>query len=82
MSGMLDKLKENGVNVDFMLRMPSAFFSALMVVSVLIAIIASHDWIGFATYISILVGWMIGIFFGFRILLVRMEHIDKGKPDE
>lgn len=77
MSGMLNKLKENGVNVDFILRVPSIFLSALMVVFVLIAVVVGSSWIGFATYTSILVGWMIGIFFGFKMLLSKIEQIDK-----
>lgn len=79
MSNIIDKLKENGINVEFIMALPTSGASILMILFVMIAGVASNSWIEFATYLSIMLAWMLGVFFGFKILLLRMELIDKNK---
>ena len=79
---MLNKLKENGVNVDLIKRIPSGWLSILMVIVVCIASVVSNGWTDFIIYMGVLVGWMIGVFFGFRMILIRIEQIDEDKSDE
>lgn len=70
---MLDKLREKGVNVDLIQRIPSGFLSILMIFFVLIAGVTSNNWSDFIIYTGMLVAWMIGVFFGFKVLLNRMQ---------
>ena len=79
MSNMLDKLKENGINTKFIMRLPTSGASILMILFVMIAGVSSNSWMEFILYLSIMLAWMLGVFFGFKILLLRMELIDKNK---
>ncbi len=74
---MLEKLKEKGVNVDLIQRIPSGFLSIIMILFVVIASIFSNNWSDFILYSGMLVAWMIGVFFGFKIFLNRLEQIDE-----
>jgi len=79
MSNMLDKLKENGINIKFIMRLPTSGASILMILFVMIAGVSGNSWMEFIIYLSIMLAWMLGVFFGFKILLLRMELIDKNK---
>jgi len=76
MSGMLDKLKENGINVEFIMTLPSVWTSILMILLVMIASVISNSWFEFIIYLCIMLAWMLGVFFGFKLLLLRVELID------
>ena len=77
MSNMLDKIKETGVNVDFIMSLPSVTVSVLVILFVMVIGVLSNNWIEFATCVSVVIGWMLGVFFGFKILLIKIEEIDK-----
>ncbi len=77
MSGMLDKLEENGISVKFIMFLPSFWTSVLVMFFVIGASILTNTWIGFLTYLSVMIAWMLGVFFGFKLLLLRVEIIDK-----
>lgn len=77
MSGILDKLEENGISVKFIMFLPSFWISALVIIFVIGASILTNTWIGFLTYMSVMIAWMLGVFFGFKLLLIRIEIIDK-----
>jgi len=77
MSGMLDKLEENGINVRLIMLLPSFWSSVLVIFFVIGASILTNTWIGFLTYLSVMIAWMLGVFFGFKLLLLRIEIIDK-----
>lgn len=79
MSGMLDKLKESGINVEFIMTLPSVWTSILMILLVMIASVISNGWFEFIIYLSIMLAWMLGVFFGFKLLLLRIELIDRDK---
>ncbi|KKN46793.1 hypothetical protein LCGC14_0669210 [marine sediment metagenome] len=77
MSNMLDKIKETGVDVDFIMSLPSVTVSVLVILFVMVIGVLSNNWIEFATCLSVVIGWMLGVFFGFKILLIKIEEIDK-----
>jgi len=77
MSGMLDKLKETGVNVEFIMTLPSVWASVLMILFVMIASVASNSWFEFIIYLSVMLAWILGVFFGFKMLLIKIGEIDK-----
>lgn len=77
MSKMLDKIKETGVSVDFIMFLPSVLTSVLMIFFVMVISILSNSWIEFGICLSIMIAWMLGVFFGFKILLLRIEEVDK-----
>lgn len=82
MSNIIDKLKETGVNVDLIMRLPSFGTSGLLIFSVIIASLLSNGWIEFITYFTIMLAWMLGVFVGFKIFLLRIELIDKESSNE
>lgn len=77
MTKMLDKIKETGVNVNFIMFLPSVSISILMIFFVMVISILSNGWMEFVMGISIMIAWMLGVFFGFKILLLRIEEVDK-----
>ena len=79
MSEMLDKLKETGVNVEFIMTLPIVTTSILLILFVMVASVVSNGWFEFIIYLSIMFAWMLGVFFGFKILLIKIEEIDKNK---
>lgn len=79
MSNIIDRLKEIGINVDLIMRLPSFGTSGLLIFFVVIAVLLSNGWIEFITYFTIMLAWMLGVFVGFKIFLLRIELIDKDK---
>ena len=77
MSGMLNKIKETGVSVDFIMTLPSVSISVLVILFVMVIGVLSNNWIEFATCLSVMIAWMLGVFFGFKMLLIKIEEIDK-----
>lgn len=81
MSKMLDKIKETGVDVDFIMFLPSITVSVLVIFFVMVISVLSNSWIEFAMGLSIIIAWMFGVFFGFKILLLKIEDIDKDEEE-
>lgn len=74
---MIDKLKENGIGVDFIMFLPAVSMSILVILFTMIVSVVGSSWIEFAMGISIMIAWMLGVFFGFKILLIRIELMDR-----
>lgn len=77
MSNMLDKIKEAGVDVGFIMFLPSITVSILVMFFVMVISILSNDWIEFGMGLSIMIAWILGVFFGFKMLLLKIEEVDK-----
>ena len=78
---MLNKLKEDGIRVDLIMRMPIFWLSGLMILFVVIAGAVANNWLGSIPFLNIMFGWFIGVLFGFKLLLSRIVNIDKDDAD-
>lgn len=79
MSDMLSKIKETGINVEFITLLPSVWASVLLIFFAVVLGVISNNWSDFLICLSIMLAWMLGVFFGFKILLLKIEEIDKDK---
>lgn len=79
---MLDSLKEIGINVELIMRFPVFWTSGIMILLILVGGVASNDWIEFLRYLSIMFAWMLGVFFGFKVLLLRIAKVEKEKEKD
>lgn len=75
---MIDKLKEAGVQVDILFKIPIVSFFIL----VSLIVIVYNFMLGFDFFFPAMMymfGLFLGSFFGIKILLMRIEQIDKEK---
>ena len=82
MSDMLSKIKETGVNIKFIMLLPSVWSSVLLIFFAVVLGVVSNNWYDFLICLSIMLAWMLGVFFGFKMLLIKISEIDKESSNE